>query len=609
MSKILRRCLSLALVLMLLASLSISGTLNASADNKTGEGLAAYAMTAYNEGWQYVWGGASYGAVDCSGLIYSYVGGGARVTEDMLYTSPESGYVSEGVPDIPGLGLWQPGHVGVYVGGGMAVDARDEISNVCYQSVSTKSWVMWFKVAGVSYGSEAGVTNDDRSENTAEESDTDTQIIEEAAEPEYEVLSYGSYGSDVNALQERLKELGYFADSTTEYFGSITLEALREFQADAGIPVTGRLDEMTKDALESGNAPTKQSEVIEQDEPEEEEEALEIEQDEDDIESEPDDALQTDLTQGGGQNADELDSEEESVPEEDEFDDEDDFAQSDEEEEDGEPSASAPFDEDEDEQSSASSSSEEESSQAAVNAVYKLGDEAAEISDIQYILIKLGYFDYNITGCYCENTADAVESFRADYGLEAGNYLDAAAIDALFKAYGEVSTLVYSGTTPLYEGVAAEEPVSDTEQDAEEAENDTDKSETSEESSEDSDRAVISAESTDANTSESAVPDSEQNSGSEAGSTGAAEASQDKSGDKPAPSVTSPKTGDGQNVVFIQTGIEDYFSKTLAIIVIAVSLIVIFFAGTIRYWNVSMEKRKQRARRATTVSVYRRGSM
>ena len=137
MAKLLRKCLSLTLVVMLVASLCSGATLCASADNKTGAGLAEYAMTAYNEGWIYVWGGASYGAVDCSGLIYSYVGGGARVTEDMLYSSPESGYVSDGVPDIPGLGLWQPGHVGVYVGSGMAVDARDEVSNMCFSAVSS----------------------------------------------------------------------------------------------------------------------------------------------------------------------------------------------------------------------------------------------------------------------------------------------------------------------------------------------------------------------------------------------------------------------------------------------------------------------------------------
>ena len=122
----------------------------ASADYSTGVGLAAHALNAYYQGWSYVYGGSSPGAVDCSGLICTYNGvGGIRTS--MLAASPESGYVYNGIPNIHGLGLYQPGHVGVYVGGGMAVDARNEYYGVCYQSVYTKSWTSWFKVSGVSY--------------------------------------------------------------------------------------------------------------------------------------------------------------------------------------------------------------------------------------------------------------------------------------------------------------------------------------------------------------------------------------------------------------------------------------------------------------------------
>ncbi|MCR5635863.1 MAG: peptidoglycan-binding protein [Clostridiales bacterium] len=122
----------------------------ASADYSTGVGLAAHALNAYYQGWSYVYGGSSPGAVDCSGLICTYNGvGGIRTS--MLASSPESGYVYNGIPNIHGLGLYQPGHVGVYVGGGMAVDARNEYYGVCYQSVYTKSWTSWFKVSGVSY--------------------------------------------------------------------------------------------------------------------------------------------------------------------------------------------------------------------------------------------------------------------------------------------------------------------------------------------------------------------------------------------------------------------------------------------------------------------------
>lgn len=147
-----KKCLCSLLTLAVLAAAVVLPTAvpAQAASGATGVGLAEHCMTAYYENWSYVYGGSSYGAVDCSGLFVTYKGVGGNRT-DLLGSSSEYGLVSNGIPRIHGLGLKQPGHVGVYVGGGMAVDARDESSGICYQSVSSKSWVYWFKVAGVSY--------------------------------------------------------------------------------------------------------------------------------------------------------------------------------------------------------------------------------------------------------------------------------------------------------------------------------------------------------------------------------------------------------------------------------------------------------------------------
>ena len=150
MKKVINKILALALVASMAVMMLVGGATMASAETSSGVGLAAHALTAYREGWSYVWGGTSYGAVDCSGLIASYNGVGGMRT-DMLASSSEWGYVSAGVPRIHGLGLHQPGHIRVYIGSGMAVDARDEHSGVVYHNVYSKSWVEWFKVAGVSY--------------------------------------------------------------------------------------------------------------------------------------------------------------------------------------------------------------------------------------------------------------------------------------------------------------------------------------------------------------------------------------------------------------------------------------------------------------------------
>ena len=116
----------------------------------SGGDMANWAQNAYNSGWQFVWGGAQAGAVDASGLIYSLVGGRFRTTEDMFANAPERGSISS-MPDTPGLGLYMPGLVGVYVGGGMCICALNENAGVTRMSVSAMPWSAWFRIPGVEY--------------------------------------------------------------------------------------------------------------------------------------------------------------------------------------------------------------------------------------------------------------------------------------------------------------------------------------------------------------------------------------------------------------------------------------------------------------------------
>ena len=63
-------------------------------------------------------------------------------------------------------------------------------------------------------------------------------------------LRYGSTGSDVQLVQQKLKELGYFtyAKTTTGYYKN-TQAAVEAFQRASGLPVTGVVDEETWDLL------------------------------------------------------------------------------------------------------------------------------------------------------------------------------------------------------------------------------------------------------------------------------------------------------------------------------------------------------------------------
>lgn len=51
------------------------------------------------------------------------------------------------------------------------------------------------------------------------------------------------------AIQQRLKDLGYFNSEVTGYYGNITREALRKFQADYGLAQTGEVNSTTADYL------------------------------------------------------------------------------------------------------------------------------------------------------------------------------------------------------------------------------------------------------------------------------------------------------------------------------------------------------------------------
>ena len=347
-----KKIVSVAIAAALILSVATTGVLTTSASDSTGVGLSAHALQAYNEHWSYVWGGASYGAVDCSGLFITYNGVGGNRT-DLLGSSSEWGYVADGIPRIHGLGLHQPYHVGIYIGSGTAIDARDENSGVVYHDVYSKPWVEWFKVAGVSYPTTGwvlfdgdsfyyengqyivntsrtldgvtyyfdanGVSNiappssaysqTDYSTATAapapskpesstepepepsyEESSTEPEpepsyeeSSEEVSEPESSVEESSKEESEVSKepekpkfvtltegnmdetiadakiteIQQTLAKLGYYTYEVTGYYGEATTAAVKDFQAKAGIEVTGNVDEATWNAIFADSAPVK----------------------------------------------------------------------------------------------------------------------------------------------------------------------------------------------------------------------------------------------------------------------------------------------------------------------------------------------------------------
>ena len=63
------------------------------------------------------------------------------------------------------------------------------------------------------------------------------------------LLSPGDEGAEVKDLQARLKQIDWFEADVTGFYGDVTTEAVRGFQAKREIPVTGEVDQRTLDRL------------------------------------------------------------------------------------------------------------------------------------------------------------------------------------------------------------------------------------------------------------------------------------------------------------------------------------------------------------------------
>jgi peptidoglycan hydrolase-like protein with peptidoglycan-binding domain len=270
MKKKFKKIISIIMVAAVIASVVVVGTVSSSASG-TGVGLAEWALNAYYSNWSYVYGGSTPGAVDCSGLIYSYAGG-YRVGDAQTFNSDYRGSMSGGIPNIHGLGLYQPGHVGVYVGNGMAVDARGDDYGVCYESVWSHGWTQYFKVPGVSYPDTGWVEFDGdyyyyedgeyladttrtidgetyvfassgkstSSPSSASSSESSSSLSSSSDnETKSSSLKKGSTGSEVEKMQQRLYDLGYYTGAVDGEFGDSTEEAFKRFQEAAGLYVDG----------------------------------------------------------------------------------------------------------------------------------------------------------------------------------------------------------------------------------------------------------------------------------------------------------------------------------------------------------------------------------
>lgn len=403
------------------SSVCVFGGLNASASG-TGAGLAEYALNAYYEGWDYVWGGTEPGGVDCSGLIWSYCGGNRMsMLSDAQENGRDWGYVDDGIPRVHGLGLARPGHVGVYIEDNMEVDARGSAWGVCYDEIGGwNGWDCWFKLTAVSYPNNGweefngnyyyyedgeyivstsreidGTTYyfDSKGHSSQTPSDDSADYSEvkknssssDSSSSTPSVYKLGSKGDEVEKIQQRLTELGFYAGAIDGDFGSVTEQAYRAFQEAAGVLVDG-IAGSDREVLYSDDAPS-----VNKSEDKTEETATEAENEE-----------------SKAENTEEMPFEDDSV-----------------------------------------AAAEDQATEVFFAPVQ--GDFTVEVLDMQQKLYDLGYFGLEPTGFFGDITAEAIAAFQLNNGLEVTGELDEATF-ALLES-GEAA----ANPTPVYDEEEAEE--------------------------------------------------------------------------------------------------------------------------------------------------------
>lgn len=177
--------------------------------------------------------------VDCSGLIVEAFRSVNKKYADRKADTFKSQFTEIGaiktMPEVPGLAVWKKGHIGVYVGGGYAIEARGYKYGVVKTKVKSRTWTHWGKLRDVIY------------------EDTEGDIMINSASPE-ELIS---------AWQTALINAGYQGKmklSLIGQWGSNTTAATKAFQKDVGLPQTGVVDGATAAAMWGigGNAENEQ---------------------------------------------------------------------------------------------------------------------------------------------------------------------------------------------------------------------------------------------------------------------------------------------------------------------------------------------------------------
>ena len=111
--------------------------------------------------------GAGKQGFDCSGLLKYFLWGNPSasfrydpatdLTADRLFGKAAVKGPIETMPDIPGVCVRYPGHVGCYAGKGNVIEARGVNYGVVSTRLSERPWTHWYQCPGVEYAKQPDI--------------------------------------------------------------------------------------------------------------------------------------------------------------------------------------------------------------------------------------------------------------------------------------------------------------------------------------------------------------------------------------------------------------------------------------------------------------------
>ena len=182
---------------------------------------------------QYEWDydGVTEKVHDCVGLIKGYLWGdpdpvynpAQDKSANAMYTACKTKGEMATMPDIAGVLVFLPGHVGVYIGGGEVIEARSRRYGVYKTKLADRPWKTWGYCPYLSYE-------------------------RKTVELDLPVLKKGAKEEAVRAMQILLNGYGY-ALEVDGSFGGATERALKAYQADSGLEADGSCGRKTWNQL------------------------------------------------------------------------------------------------------------------------------------------------------------------------------------------------------------------------------------------------------------------------------------------------------------------------------------------------------------------------